>query len=145
MVLIKSKPETFFNESLIPNSFNSLVNAFFDDSKLHKQTMGFIPQADVIEKENHFEIHMSLPGIKKEDIKISIEGDMLNIEGERKTEIKEENEKFVRRETSYGKFSRSFNVSKLNTSEIEASFDNGILNLQIPKNKVEKQSTIVIK
>lgn len=145
MVLIKSKPETFFNESLIPHSFNSLVNAFFEDSKLHKQNMSFIPQADVIEKENHFEIHMSLPGIRKEDIKISVDGDMLNIEGERKSEIKEENEKFVRRETSFGKFSRSFNVSKLNTSEIEASFENGILNLQIPKNKVEKQSTITIK
>lgn len=145
MVLIKSKPETFFNESLIPQSFNSLFNAFFDDSKLQKTSMAFMPQADVLEKEHHYEIHLALPGMKKEDIKISVDGDMLNIEGERKAEVKEETEKFVRRETSYGKFSRSFNVSKLNTSEIQASFENGILNVQIPKAKVEKASTIEIK
>ncbi|MCC6817502.1 MAG: Hsp20 family protein [Bacteroidia bacterium] len=117
---------------------------FFEESRL-SQSVNFIPQSDIVEKEDHFEIQMSLPGIKKEDVKISLEGDLLSIEGERKMELKEEKEKFVRRELSYGKFSRSFNVSKLDTANIEAKFEHGLLNISIPKSKIEKSSQIEIK
>lgn len=144
MVLIKSKPETAFNNSVFPGSFNSLLNSFFEDSGI-RSSFNFMPQADILDKGDKYEIHLVLPGVKKEDIKISIEGDMLNIEGERKTEINEEKEKYVRREFSYGKFSRSFNVSQLDTSRVEAAFENGILNISIPKSKVEKTSVIEIK
>lgn len=104
-----------------------------------------MPQADILDKGDKFEIRLALPGIKKEDIKISLEGDMLNIEGERKSEINEEKEKFVRKEFSYGKFSRSFNVSNLDKSSIEASFEHGVLNVSIAKSKVEKPNLIEIK
>lgn len=144
MVLIKSKPETIFNKGFFPQSFNALINEMFDETRSN-QTIGFMPTADVLEKADHFEIRMTLPGIKKEDVKIALEGEMLNIEGERKTELNEENEKFIRRESSYGKFSRSFNVSKLDTSNIEAKFENGILSLSIPKRKMEKSNIIEIK
>lgn len=145
MVLIKSKPETLFNERFVPQSFNQLVNAFFEDSKMSGTGFDFMPKADVIESEQHYEIHMALPGISKEDIKISVEGDMLNIEGERKQSTTNETDKFVRRETSFGKFSRSFNIAKLDSSAIEAAFENGILKVTLPKHKLEKSSVITIK
>jgi len=145
MVLIKSKPDTLFNERFVPQSFNQLMNAFFEDSKINASGFDFIPKADIIESEQHYEIHMALPGIKKEDIKISVDGDMLNIEGERKTSISEDTEKYVRRETRFGKFSRSFNIAKLDSSAIEAGFENGILTVKLPKQKADKQSVITIK
>ena len=145
MVLIKSKPETLFNERFVPQSFNQLVNAFFEDSKINTGGFDFMPKADIIESEQHYDIHMALPGIKKEDIKISVEGDMLNIEGERKKTISENTEKYVRRETSFGKFSRSFNIAKLDSSAIEAGFENGILTIRLPKQRTEKPSVITIK
>ena len=145
MVLIKSKPETLFNERFVPQSFNHLMNAFFEDSKINASGFDFLPKADIIESEQHYEIHMALPGIRKEDIRISVEGDMLNIEGERKKSISEDTEKYVRRETTFGKFSRSFNIAKLDSSAIEAGFENGILTVKLPKQKTEKQSIITIK
>ena len=145
MVLIKSKPKTIFNDRRVPQSFNQMMQAFFDDSKVQATALDFYPKADIIEKEKQYEIHMALPGLKKEDIKISVEGDMLNVEGERRHSFNEETDKVVRRETSYGKFSRSFNVSKLDTSSVEASFENGILSITIPKQSIEKQSVIQIK
>jgi HSP20 family protein len=144
MVLIKSKPDTMFNDRFVPGAINHFMNAFFDDSKLHNNAMAFMPKADVLEKEQHYEIHMALPGIKKEDIKISVDGDMLNIEGERKSVINESTDKVLRSETTYGKFSRSFNVSKLDTSAIEAVFQDGMLKLSIPKQATNKQSIIAI-
>ena len=145
MVLIKSKPESILSEGYFPQTINSMLNSFFEESKLKSQTFGFIPQADIIEHETSYEIRMSLPGIKKEDVKISHEGDLLNVEGERKSEITNEQSKFVRKEISYGKFSRTFNVGKLDTSAIEASFENGVLGIVIPKTKEAKASTIEIK
>lgn len=145
MVLIKSKPSTILNDRFVPETFNQMMQAFFDDTKLETGSASFLPKADIIEKEKHFEIHMALPGLKKEDIKISVEGDMLNIEGERRKTLNEETDKMIRRETSYGKFSRSFNVSKLDTSSIEAEFENGILVVSVSKQSVEKQSVITIK
>jgi HSP20 family protein len=144
MVLIKSKPESAFNSHFFPGSLNSVFNTFFEDAGV-KSNVNFFPQADIIEKGDKFEIRLALPGIKKEDVKIALEGDMLNIEGERKSEINEEKEKFVRREFSYGKFSRSFNVSNLDKSSIEAAFEHGILTVSIAKSKVEKNNIIEIK
>lgn len=143
MVLIKSKPESFLTESFFPHSFNSFFNSF--DRHQGHQNLSFVPQSDILEREKEFEIRLSLPGVKKEDVKISLEGDRLNIEGERKSEHTEEGVKFVRKEVSYGKFSRSFNIGKADGSKIDAVFSDGILSIRLPKSDEEKSSTIVIR
>lgn len=144
MVLIKSKPESYLHEGLFPQTFNSLLNTFFDDSRAKAPHFNFMPQADIIEREKEFEIRMSLPGIVKEDVKISLEGELLTVEGERKNITTEEGSKFLKREISYGKFSRSFKVGKVDAAMIEASFDQGVLSLRLPR-LVEETKTISIK
>lgn len=144
MVLIKSKPEAYLHEGLFPQTFNSLLNTFFDDSRVKASHFNFMPQADIIEREKEFEIRMSLPGIVKEDVKISLDGELLTVEGERKSSNTEEGGKFVKREISYGKFSRSFKVGKVNATMIEASFDQGFLSVRLPR-LVEETKTISIK
>lgn len=145
MVLLKSKPAIMMNESLIPQSFNSFLNEFMNDSKVFNAPFSFSPSADIIERQNHFEIHMALPGMKKEDVKINIEGDQLTISGERQNTTLAENEKMHRREMHYGKFSRSFNLGKVNKSKTEARFENGILVLTLPKLEAELPQIIEIK
>jgi len=144
MVLIKSKPEAILNESLFPQTFNSLLNTFFDDSRVKTNHFNFMPQADIVEREKEFEIRMSLPGIMKEDVKISLDGELLTVEGERKNVNTEEGSKLLKREISYGKFSRSFNVGKIDGDKIEAAFENGILSIRLPR-MVEETKTISIK
>jgi HSP20 family protein len=145
MVLIKSKPETMMHTGVFPQSFNSILNSFFEESKIKTGNINFMPQADIVEKDKQYEINMSLPGISKEDVKISLDRDLLTVEGERKQAVTEDNGKFLKREISYGKFSRSFSLDKIDSSKIEAAFTNGILNIVLPKLAEEPVSTIAIK
>jgi HSP20 family protein len=148
MVLLKSKP-SLMNESIIPQSFNSFLNEFLHDSKSFQESFGeqvqFSPKADILEKANHFEIHLALPGMKKEDVKINVEGDFLTVSGEKQSTTVAETEKLHKREIHFGKFSRSFNVSKINKAKIEAQFDNGILTLTLPKVEAALPLSIDIK
>ncbi len=93
-------------------------------------------RTDVRDTGDAYVLESELPGFKKEDININIENDCLTISAERK--LDEENKKsgFVKRERFYGSFSRSFDVTGINTDNIEAKYDGGVLTLTLPK-KVE--------
>jgi HSP20 family protein len=145
MSIIKSNNDPFHSELYFPQGFNTFFQNFFDEKGMKGMISGFKPNSDIIEKEKHYEIHLSIPGVKKEDVKITFEKDLLTVEGEKKHETKEENTKYYRREISYGKFSRSFHIGDADPSGIEASFTDGILNISIPKGKAVQTSTITIK
>ena len=85
-------------------------------------------------------LEADLPGFKKEDISVDIEGETLTIRAER-TEEKEEKDgkgNFVKRERSYGSFSRSFDMTGIRTEDVSAAYENGVLKLTLPK----KQETL---
>lgn len=145
MVLIKSKPETVFHDGLFPRSFNSALQSFFDESRPTAQNFNFIPSADILEHNESYEIVMPLPGLKKDEVSITMDGDRLTISGERKLEQKQETSKFLKKEISYGKFSRSFAVGKTNLSGVEAEFTDGVLRVVLPKPVEEKATQISIK
>jgi HSP20 family protein len=89
---------------------------------------------DIYEKEDIIVIDAELPGIEKEDISIDVKGKLVTLGGERKndTEIKEENH--YRKERRYGKFERTFSLPfEVNGDTVKATFDKGILKLEIPK------------
>jgi HSP20 family protein len=145
MSIIKSNNDPFQSNLYFPQGFNQLFQNFFDEQGLKAIIPGFKPNSDIIEKEKYYEIHLSIPGVKKEDVKITFEKDLLTIEGEKKNDTKEENAKYFRREISYGKFSRSFHVGDADPSGIEAIISDGILSINIPKGKAVQSSTIAIK
>ncbi len=145
MSIIKSNNDPFQSDLYFPQGLNQLFQNFFDEKGIKGIISGFKPNSDIIEKEKHYEIHLSIPGVKKDDVKITFEKDLLTVEGEKKHDSKEENTKYYRREISYGKFSRSFHVGDADPSGIEASFTDGILNITIPKGKSVQTSTIAIK
>lgn len=145
MLHLKTRPETFVNDRFFPQSFNSVINALMDERKTISTANDFIPTADILETDAAFEIRLALAGLSKEDIKISLEGDLLQVEGEKKAVEEPQKFKFLKREMNYGRFSRSFKVGKIEASKIEAEFNQGILSITLPKRAEEKPSQIAIK
>jgi HSP20 family protein len=93
------------------------------------------PALDVTESERAFTVHLDVPGVAKEDVKIAIDGRRVTVEGQtRKDEEKKEGERVVYRERSASSFSRSFSLPlEIDQAESQAKLDNGVLTLTLAK------------
>lgn len=101
---------------------------------------------DMVETKDDVVVVTSIPGVKPEDIDISVTGDTLTIKGETKMEEKIEKENLIRQERRYGAFSRSVGLpTGINTDEAEATFEDGVLTLRFPKREEVKRNTIKVK
>jgi len=105
-----------------------------------KKDVAFIPTVNTREGDDAYYIEVDLPGVKKEDINIDVNEDVLTISGERKVKEEQKDDKFYKVESVYGKFERSFTLPEdVDSEKIEAEFKNGVLEIKIPKvQKVEK-------
>lgn len=92
-------------------------------------------KTDIRDAGDAYVLESDLPGMKKEDIHIDIDGDRLSISAERSAsrEEKDENGGYIRCERSYGSFSRSFDISGIRADEISAAYEDGVLKLTLPK------------
>ena len=131
------------------NSLNNFptLSRVFDDflkedaiaNKWGRDFTGTVPSVNVKETENEFQVELAAPGLKKEDFKVNLENNLLTISAENKVENEDKNEKWTRREFSYSSFTRSFRLPKtVNGDEIQAKYENGILNILIPKKEEAK-------
>ena len=113
----------------VPSRFN-----FLDDSLLEDYRKTSIMNSDIIEKENGYELQIDLPGVIKEDIKIEMNKNLINISVSISKSSDEENKKYIRKERFTGEIKRSFNIGEdIDEDNINASFENGILYLNLPK------------
>ena len=104
------------------------------------------PAADISETEKEYLVKAELPGVKREDVKVTLEDGMLCIEGERKYEKEDKDEKAHRVERFYGTFSRSFSLPEnVDPKGIRAETKDGVLNVHVPKFKAEKPKPVQIK
>ena len=92
-------------------------------------------KTDIRDAGDAYVLEADLPGMKKEDIHIDIDGDRLSISAERNAvrEEKDENGGYIRCERSYGSFSRSFDISGIRAEDISAAYEDGVLKLTLPK------------
>ena len=143
-VKFKTNP-ALLRDVMMPRSMRHLFDDFFGTEDSINSNSFFKPGVDIIENENSFYIQLSLPGMKKEDIKIEMKGDDLVISGERRAKRTEENGKVHLSEINYGSFTRSFylpeNIEKEN---IQANYEDGILSVSLPKGEAAKAKTISI-
>jgi len=119
--------------------FNELFSSL--DSEESAEVFDFTPSVNTREGDDAYYIDVDLPGIKKDDVEISVDKNLLTIKGKReiKNELKEED--YYRIESSYGTFSRSFTLpEKVDIENIKASNENGVLEIVIPKLTVIKDS-----
>ncbi len=97
-------------------------------------------RTDIRDTEKEYILEADLPGFDKEDISLSIENGYLIVSAEHKTNKEEKDEKgnYIRRERSYGSYSRCFDISGIDEDAISASFKNGVLELRLPKETEKK-------
>jgi HSP20 family protein len=103
----------------------------------------WVPPVDITEDEKEYIIRTELPGVKKEDVKVTVEGGVLSITGERKVEKEEKEKKYHRLEPSYGRFIRSFTVSEgASSDKVVAEFKDGVLSVRLPKDEKAKPKLV---
>jgi HSP20 family protein len=127
-----------FNRKPFEGSFNNFVDDLFSNFPVltkndADQSLGFAP-VNIKETEKNYILEIVAPGFEKADFKVSIDEQVLTISAEKKNEVKEENEKQIRREYSYRLFKRSFTLDeKMDINAIGAKYFNGVLTLNLPK------------
>jgi HSP20 family protein len=123
----------------------SIFDEFFDES-WPARVQGFDPHIDVRETDKHFEISAELPGLDRDDFKLSVEHNVLTLEGEKKFETEEKKEGYYRSERRYGSFHRQFRLNdSVDAGKISAEFKNGILKIEVPKTEKAKPKAIDVK
>ncbi len=126
----------------IVNSIINSVEAKRDEGSL----VAFIPSVNTREDDNAYYVEVDLPGVKKEDIDIDVEDNVLTISGERKFNKEEKENDYYRIESQYGKFSRSFSLpEKVDVDKIHAESKDGILEVVVPKLKEAQKKSKKIK
>jgi HSP20 family protein len=130
---------------LFEEAFNDMLRPFGSDPEgVSNRT--WIPRVDIREGADGLTLLMDLPGLGKEDVNITLENNVLTIAGERKFEADEKaNETYHRLERQYGAFTRSFTLGPtVRTDKVEATFQDGVLTLQLPKQEESKPRRISI-
>ena len=106
---------------------------------------GFFP-IDLLENDDDLVVKASLPGVKPDEVRISVTGDTLTIKGETTSETEEKKANYYRQERRYGSFQRSLSLPvKVDADKAEATFEHGVLNLRLPKAQDVRPKTIEVK
>lgn len=107
---------------------------------------GWTPSVDLVKKEGALVLRADIPGIKPDDVKIEVEGDVLTVSGEHREEKEEKKEHYMRRERRYGSFSRSMVLPKgVKADDIEANCEDGVLEVTIPIPEAGEKQKIEVK
>ncbi len=143
--LVKREP---FREMV---SLRDAMDRLFEESFLRPDRFGLsagpadMLPTDVYETDDHLVVKATVPGIKPEDIEVTITGDLLTIKGEFKTEEKTEQRNYLRQERRSGSFCRQINLpAGLDTDKVKANFEHGILTLELPKVPAVKAKTVKV-
>jgi HSP20 family protein len=124
---------------LFDRFFNDTVGTSADVNA--KEVAHFVPRVDVAEEADAYVLHVSVPGLKKEDFKLDLTENRLTVSGERKFEAASEGKTWHTVETRYGRFTRVFRLpADVVASGIEASYTDGILVIRVPKDSSKPAS-----
>ena len=135
------------------DDFSNRLSTFFGPTQAQSRDENgwftkaqWAPLVDISEDEQEYLIKTDLPGIEKDQVKVTVENGILLIAGERKNEQEEKNQKYHRVERSYGSFLRSFSLpDDADGTKIKAEFKNGVLRVHLPKSEAAKPKSIEIK
>jgi len=131
----------------IQREINRMFDGFLRDNREEESTfMTWAPAIDIAEHDNEYVVKVELPGVNKEDVKITLESNVMIISGEKKQEKEAKKENYHRVERSYGSFQRSFTLpTTVKSDKIDASYKDGILSILLPKAEEAKPKQIEVK
>jgi HSP20 family protein len=131
--------------------FQNRLGSFFRRSPLHQKgdemsATEWSPLVDILEDDKEFLIKADLPEVRREDVHVTVENNVLSIRGERKLESEERGKRYHRSERNYGVFSRSFSLPELaDPSRIHAEFKDGLLKVHLPKSDRPRTKEVEVK
>lgn len=132
----RGKPSSLFD---VVDFFDEFVPSIFSNENIMR------PNVEITETDDELIVRGELPGLTKDDISVELKDSVLSISGEKKIDKSEKIGKVLRSEISYGSFHRSFHISTdVESENITANFEDGILTITIPKAKAEPSKKITI-
>lgn len=145
MALIRWEP--FREVESLQKEMNRLFDRLVptDVGNGEKMGLSFIPAAEMTETPEAVQLKLEIPGMEAKDLNVEVTADSLTINGERKSEIKTEEEGFARTEFRYGKFHRVIPLPvQVDNNNVTAEYKDGILNLTLPKAEEEKNKVVKV-
>lgn len=124
------------------NAYQHPFTGLFGNDLFVKEHASFVPAVNISESATAYKLELSAPGYNKGDFKIAVEKRALVVSGKHSEEKAEKEEKFSRKEFNYGSFQRVFRLPEnANENAITATYENGILSLEVPKKEQEQNSS----
>jgi HSP20 family protein len=148
MELIRRSKRDLWDPLDLFADFQDEMNRWFSSARRHRgdgASRFFDPNIDFTEDENQYLVKADLPGIRKEDVDISITGHMLTIKGERKEELEKKGKSFYHAERTFGSFQRTIELpTEVDMDQVKATYKDGVLELAIPKSEKTKPKQIKV-
>jgi HSP20 family protein len=116
-------------------------NEWFDNGNSWTRAMN-VPAVNITESKDEYLVSLAVPGMKKADFTIDVDGNMLTISSEQEESKEEKDKKFTRKEYNYSSFSRSFTLpEEINKEKIEAKYEEGVLKISLPRKEEAKKAS----
>ncbi len=145
----KGAERSLWNPWALDKSVRQMFDRFLDMPKDWEFPLTggeLFPAVDITETPQEYVLRAEIPGMRKEDTKLSIHNNVLTLSGEKKSEVKHEDKKYHRVESYYGSFQRSFVLpDAIRADKVSASFKDGVLTVTVPKAEEAKEKTVEIK
>jgi HSP20 family protein len=143
MALVRWEPAREVDS--LQTEVNRVFDAFFGGRNPNSGGRRWVPAMDLVEQDDEFVLKADLPGLREEDVEIEVADGVLAISGERKSEHSERSEGYYRVERAIGQFSRSVSLPKgVEAEQVAARFENGVLEVRIPKPEERKPHRVQI-
>jgi len=141
MTLVKFNSDSNKRNSLMPG-FSDVFDSIFNDTFFSDRMVTRVPAANISESPDHYHLELAAPGLKKDDFKLNLERNVLNISVEQTQQDNQQERNFNKREFSYTSFVRSFTLpDSADENGIEAKYQDGILCIDIPKKEEAKMQS----
>ena len=144
----RGRHPVYFRPNLGLRGFRGDMDRFFSDifdESVREELVAFNPSIDLVDTSDYLQVKVELPGVKKDDVEISLKEDLLTIKGEKKEEREEKDENRYYVESTYGTFSRRLTLPSLvKNDQVKATFEDGILVITLPKAEEEKATEVKV-
>lgn len=147
MNLVKRSEKELWDPFEFWGDFEGKLNRLFQHSLTRKNGWGqmFEPKIDIIEEKDHFLVKADIPGMKKEDFEVKVEGKLLTLKGERKEEKETKEKNYYASERTYGAFARMMELpTEVKADQIKATYKDGVLEIDLPKTESAKTKQVKV-
>ena len=147
MMTVMTRYRPYDNVFSLPREFDRLMDETLGSLAWGRgeNLRSWFPATDVSETPEHLVLRLEVPGLTRDQVKISVENNVLTVRGEKEQESTSENENFYRTERTYGAFERSFSLpSYADADHISATLDNGVLTIKLPRREEARPREVQI-